>query len=412
MERAILHVDMNSFYASVECLHRPDIRHLPVAVGGNEEARHGIVLAKNQLAKAAGVKTGEVLWQARQKCPGLVTVPPNYPLYLRYSEYARNLYERFTNQIEPFGLDECWLDVTGLNGFETAERIRKLIPLELGVTVSIGVSWNKIFAKLGSDIKKPDATSVISRENYRNVAWPLPVSDLLYVGSATTRKLNMLGVRTIGDLARLDSKFLLARFGKVGLMLSRFANGEDNSPVMSSDANSQIKSVGNSVTTPRDLTTPEDARLIIYALSESVAARLREHGLVGDVVELSVRDMGLFSFSCQHKIGRETFLTNEIAAEAIRLFHENYNWSSPIRSMGVRVSSLSLATPEQLAFFPEENIRIQQTKLDHIIDDIRRRYGYNAVKRGLFLSDRLGELDAKSDHIVAPISFLKGGDTV
>ena len=412
MERMILHVDMNSFYASVECLHRPDIRHLPVAVGGDEEARHGIVLAKNQLAKAAGVKTGEVLWQARQKCPGLVTLPPNYPLYLRYSEYARALYERFTNQIEPFGLDECWLDVTGLDGFETAERIRKLIFQELGVTVSVGVSWNKIFAKLGSDVKKPDATTVISRENYKRVAWPLAVSDLLYVGSATTRKLNLLGVRTIGDLARLDAEFLLARFGKVGLMLSRFANGEDTSPVMTSDATSQIKSIGNSVTTPRDLSTDEDVRLILYALSESVGARLREHGLVGKVVELSVRDTGLFSFSCQHKIVRETFLTNEIAHEAVRLFHEHYSWSSPIRSMGVRVSDLSLATPEQLAFFPGENLRIQQTMLDHTIDDLRRRYGYTAVMRGLFLADRLGELDAKSDHIVAPISFLKGGDTL
>lgn len=412
MERMILHVDMNSFYASVECLHRPDIRHLPVAVGGDEEARHGIVLAKNQLAKAAGVKTGEVLWQARQKCPGLVTLPPNYPLYLRYSEYARALYERFTNQIEPFGLDECWLDVTGLDGFETAERIRKLIFQELGVTVSVGVSWNKIFAKLGSDVKKPDATTVISRENYKRVAWPLAVSDLLYVGSATTRKLNLLGVRTIGDLARLDAEFLLARFGKVGLMLSRFANGEDTSPVMTSDATSQIKSIGNSVTTPRDLSTDEDVRLILYALSESVGARLREHGLVGKVVELSVRDTGLFSFSCQHKIARETFLTNEIAHEAVRLFHEHYSWSSPIRSMGVRVSDLSLATPEQLAFFPGENLRIQQTMLDHTIDDLRRRYGYTAVMRGLFLADRLGELDAKSDHIIAPISFLKGGDTL
>lgn len=412
MDRMILHVDMNSFYASVECLHRPDIRHLPVAVGGNEEARHGIVLAKNQLAKAYGIKTGEVLWQARQKCPTLVTVPPNYPLYLRYSEHARNLYEQFTQQIEPFGLDECWLDITGLDGFETAERIRELVRRELGVTVSIGVSWNKIFAKLGSDMKKPDATTVITRTNYKDLAWPLPVSDLLYVGPATTRKLHQLGVRTIGQLAGLDANFLLARFGKVGLMLGRFANGEDSSPVLSGDAGSQIKSVGNSVTTPRDLSTDDDVRLVLYALCESVAARLREHGLVGNVLELSVRDNGLFSFSCQRKITRETFLTGEIAAEIISLFRENYDWSSPIRSMGVRVTGLSLARPEQLAFFPEEQLRQQLTNLDHTIDELRRRYGYEAIKRGLFITDRLGELDAKSDHIIAPISFLKGGDSL
>lgn len=412
MDRMILHVDMNSFYASVECLHRPDIRHLPVAVGGNEEARHGIVLAKNQLAKAYGIKTGEVLWQARQKCPTLVTVPPNYPLYLRYSEHARNLYEQFTQQIEPFGLDECWLDITGLDGFETAERIRELVRRELGVTVSIGVSWNKIFAKLGSDMKKPDATTVITRTNYKDLAWPLPVSDLLYVGPATTRKLHQLGVRTIAQLAGLDANFLLARFGKVGLMLGRFANGEDSSPVLSGDAGSQIKSVGNSVTTPRDLSTDDDVRLVLYALCESVAARLREHGLVGNVLELSVRDNGLFSFSCQRKITRETFLTGEIAAEIISLFRENYDWSSPIRSMGVRVTGLSLARPEQLAFFPEEQLRQQLTNLDHTIDELRRRYGYEAIKRGLFITDRLGELDAKSDHIIAPISFLKGGDSL
>lgn len=412
MDRMILHVDMNSFYASVECLHRPDIRHLPVAVGGNEEARHGIVLAKNQLAKAYGIKTGEVLWQARQKCPTLVIVPPNYPLYLRYSEHARNLYEQFTQQIEPFGLDECWLDITGLDGFETAERIRELVRRELGVTVSIGVSWNKIFAKLGSDMKKPDATTVITRTNYKDLAWPLPVSDLLYVGPATTRKLHQLGVRTIAQLAGLDANFLLARFGKVGLMLGRFANGEDSSPVLSGDAGSQIKSVGNSVTTPRDLSTDDDVRLVLYALCESVAARLREHGLVGNVLELSVRDNGLFSFSCQRKITRETFLTGEIAAEIISLFRENYDWSSPIRSMGVRVTGLSLARPEQLAFFPEEQLRQQLTNLDHTIDELRRRYGYEAIKRGLFITDRLGELDAKSDHIIAPISFLKGGDSL
>ncbi len=412
MDRVILHVDMNSFYAAVECLHRPDIRHLPVAVGGNEEARHGIVLAKNQLAKAYGIKTGEVLWQARQKCPTLVTVPPNYPLYLRYSRHARNLYEQFTQQIEPFGLDECWLDITGLDGFETAECIRRLVYRELGVTVSIGVSWNKIFAKLGSDMKKPDATTVITRGNYRDLAWPLPVSDLLYVGPATTRKLHQLGVRTIGELARLNTDFLMARFGKVGLMLSRFANGEDTSPVLTTDASSQIKSVGNSVTTPRDLVSDDDARLVLYALSESVGARLREHGLVGNVVELSVRDNGLFSFGCQRKIPRETFLTGEIAAEIIRLFRENYHWPAPIRSMGVRVSGLSLARPEQLAFFPDERLRLQLTSLDHTIDELRRRYGYGAIKRGLFITDRLGELDAKSDHIIAPISFLKGGDSL
>lgn len=410
MDRVILHIDMNGFYASVECLHRPAIRHLPVVVGGDEEARHGIVLAKNENAKGYGIKTGEVLWQARQKCPNLVTVPPNFPLYLQYSEVARELYERYTNQIEPFGLDECWLDVTGLDGYETAERIRKQVRREMGVTVSIGVSWNKIFAKLGSDMKKPDATTVLSRENYKERVWPLPVNELLYVGPATTRKLLGLGVSTIGGLGALDSNFLLARFGKVGLMLKRFALGEDRNPVMSTDMNSQIKSIGNSVTTPRDLVTDEDIRLTLYALCESVAARLREHGLVGQVIELYVRDTNLSTFGCQHKISRETCLTSEIAAESLRLFRENYNGRQPIRSLGVRISSLSLASPEQLSFLPDEEQRYRLRELDNTIDDLRRRFGYNSVKRGLFFIDRLGELDAKSNHIIAPTSFIKPGD--
>ena len=257
-QRVILHSDMNNFYAGVECHHRPEIRSKPVVVGGDEEARHGIVLAKNNIAKAAGIKTGEALWQAREKCDGLIVIPPNYPLYIRYSRLARQIYSDYTPQVESFGLDECWLDVSGDDGVHIANEIRARIKKELGVTASIGVSFNKIFAKLGSDIKKPDATTVISKENYKEVAWPLPVEELLYVGPKTKQKLNKYGINTIGELAKTPESFLHSLLGKVGNVLYSFANGLDESPVKYSDERSCIKSIGNSTTTPRDLVNDED----------------------------------------------------------------------------------------------------------------------------------------------------------
>jgi DNA polymerase-4 len=226
MERMILHSDCNSFYASVECLHHPEIRNKPVAVGGDVEQRHGIILAKNQLAKRYNIKTGEALWQAKQKCPDLVIMPPNYHLYMRFSKMARQIYLDYTDQVEPFGLDECWLDVTGSavkgNGLSIAEEIRARIKYELGITVSIGVSFNKIFAKLGSDYKKPDAITVISRENYRQIAWPLPASDLLYVGRSTEKRLTSMGIHTIGDLAGTSNKLLRSLFGKWAMCFTAF----------------------------------------------------------------------------------------------------------------------------------------------------------------------------------------------
>lgn len=210
-DRTILHCDMNNFYASVECLYNPALRGKPVAVGGDVEARHGIILAKNYEAKKYGVQTGEALWQAKQKCPGLTIVPPSFEKYLRFSRLAREIYGCYTDRIESFGLDECWLDLTGSErlfggGKAVADKLRERIKFELGVTISVGVSHNKIFAKLGSDMKKPDATTVITRENYKDVVWPLPVSDLLFVGPATTRKLARYGIHTIGQLAQADGR--------------------------------------------------------------------------------------------------------------------------------------------------------------------------------------------------------------
>ena len=296
MERVILHCDANAFYASVECLYTPSIRHRPVAVCGSVEERHGIVLTKNQIAKQFGVQTGEAIWQARQKCPDLICVPPDYGLYIRFSKRMRRIYEEYSDRVESFGLDEAWIDLSspGLTvrgGERIAHEIRLRVKRELGITVSVGVSFNKIFAKLGSDMKKPDAVTVIPVDSFREKVWPLPVGDLLFVGPATRRKLADMNVRTIGDLARFDAECLRGRLGKPGLVLKAYAAGLDRSPVMPADARMAIQSVGNSATPPHDLQTPADVRCLCYLLAESVAARLRQEGLRARCVSL-IRALG------------------------------------------------------------------------------------------------------------------------
>jgi DNA polymerase-4 len=284
MERIILHCDLNSFFASVELLSLPELISKPVAVCGNSENRHGIILAKNDIAKKFGVVTAEANWQAKKKCPDLIFVPPHHAKYYEYSKLVNEIYESFTDLVEPFGIDESWLDVTGSlhlfgnNGQALADKIRETIKLKLGLTISVGVSFNKVFAKLGSDYKKPDATTVISRDNYKRVVYPLPVSDLLYVGKAVTDKLSKIGVHTIGELAELDKKTAISFLGKIGEMVHDYANGIDNSPVKFADEQRDVKSVGNGMTFKRDLIGLEDIKAGIAALSDSVAIRLRKNG--------------------------------------------------------------------------------------------------------------------------------------
>ena len=410
-QRVILHSDMNNFYASVECVHRPEIRNRPVVVGGDEELRHGIVLAKNYTAKAAGIRTGEALWQAREKCPGLVVLPPNYPLYLRYAKFARQIYADYTSRIEPFGLDEAWLDVSGEDGVLIANEIRKRIKNELGVTASVGVSYNKIFAKLGSDIRKPDATTLISRDNFKSVAWPLPVEELLYVGRPTKSKLHRLGITTSGELAATPAPLLRNLFGKVGDVLYTFANGYDDSPVMQMDEESLIKSVGNSTTTPRDLTCNEDVKITLFVLCESVCARMREHGFLCRTVAVSVRDNELFRFERQTKLPKPSHISGEIADTAMRLFAENYSWPRPVRSIGVRCTDLITSnTPFQLSVFSDERKRQKNETLDKTVDAIRKRFGHFCIQRACVLADKpLGGINPKGDHIIHPVGFFKDG---
>ena len=312
-DRIILHVDCNCFYASVEMLYHPELAGKPLAVGGDPEQRHGIVLTANYIAKRRGVKTGMALWEARQTCPDVIFVPPRMYLYLRFSRMARAIYQEYSDKVESFGLDECWIDLSDScrvlgdhtrtieNGYRIAQEISGRVRKELGITVSIGVSWNKIYAKLGSDYKKPDAITVFDRDNYRKLIDPLPVSDLLYVGRRTDKKLEKYGIRTIGELAEADPRYLQNWFGKIGLMLSVFARGEDQTPVNDLGVEAPIKSVGNSTTTPRDLVDDEDVRLVLYLLAESVSERLRENHFEGQVISVYVRNTDLWGFHQQKK---------------------------------------------------------------------------------------------------------------
>lgn len=299
MNRTILHSDCNCFYVSVELLHHPELRGKPVAVGGDPEARHGIVLTADYTAKRYGVKTGMALWQAKQVCPDITFLPPRMDLYLRFSRMAQEIYADYTDKREPYGIDESWLDVTDSatlkgDGFHIAQEISSRMKKELGITVSVGVSFNKIFAKLGSDYKKPDAITTMYEDEFQRKAWCLPVSDLLYVGNATNKKLYSMGIRTIGDLAKSDETLLVRKLGKMGSILWAFANGYDESPVKLENTSAPVKSVGNSTTTPRDMETDEDVKIVLYILAESVAARLRENGFRCRTVEISVRDKELF----------------------------------------------------------------------------------------------------------------------
>lgn len=411
--RVILHSDINCCYAAIEHLHHPELKGKPLAVGGDPERRHGIVLTADYIAKKYGVKTGMALWQAKQLCPEINFVSPRMDLYLRFSRMAHEIYSEYTDLQEAYGIDESWLDVTNSasikgDGYSIAQEISNRMKEELGITVSIGVSFNKIFAKLGSDYKKPDAITTMYKDEFQTKAWNLPVGDLLYVGRSTNQKLTKLGIHTIGELARTDEKILISILGKMGSILWAFANGYDDSPVRKENTSAPIKSVGNSTTTHRDLVNDEDVKIIIYVLAESVAARLRENGFRCRVVEISIRDNDLFSFTRQRKINNATNITEEIAVEAFKLFKENYDWRKPIRSVGVRGADLVTDNYwEQLDLFGDIQMREKHMKVDAAVDDIRRRFGFYSIQRGLMYQDReLSAVNAKEDHTVHPHGYF------
>lgn len=410
MERTILHSDMNHFYAAVEILYDPSLFGKPVVVAGDAEARHGIVLAKSDEAKACGVRTGEALWEARQKCPDAVFVDAHYDRYLKYSALARELYVEYTDLVEPFGLDECWLDCTGSthlfgDGRAIADAIRQRVKAELGLTVSVGVSFNKVFAKLGSDLRKPDATTVIGPGDFREKIWGLSVSELLYVGPATTAKLARYGIATIGQLAGADAAFLYWLLGKNGVMLHEFANGRDASAVRPYYRLPPIKTVGNSTTAPRDLISDDDVKITLLALAESVAARLREQGSLCRTVQLGVRDNELRSYERQSGVDPPTSNATDLFAAAFRLFNAHHASGKPVRSLSLRAMGL-VPEDEQLSLFPEEQARRKEHDLELVIDRLRGKYGYTIIRRAIALLDPALDLDAKGEHVIHPIGFL------
>ena len=386
-ERVILHCDLNNFFASVSLLFNPTLRSVPVAVCGDKEQRHGIVLAKNEAAKRCGVKTAEAIFEARAKCPELVILPLMMDKYKEYSEKAHRIYEEYTDMIEPFGIDECWLDVTGSrllfgSGEEIADKIRREIKQKLGITVSVGVSFNKVFAKLGSDMKKPDGITVISRENFREKIWRLPISDLLFVGRKTTDRLRSCGICTIGDAALCSDEMLERLLGKNGLELKRYALGEDNSPVSRQHEKATPKSIGRSVTRQQDFKTPDEIWGMFLSLAREISDSLREQGLYAGGVQVHIRNAALsvkeFSRSYPDSVNGAKI----IAERGMELLNEHFGFTEPLRSVGLRAINLrGYQTAIQEDIFGDSEKRETEEKIESSIYELRKKFGSTSITR-------------------------------
>lgn len=389
MERTILHCDMNNFYASVECMLNPQLKGKPVAVGGDVENRHGIILAKNYEAKKYGVQTGEALWQAKQKCPNLLIVPPHYEEYLKYSRLAHSIYAEYTDLIEPYGMDEVWMDITGSTklfggGEKVANELRQRVRFELGLTISVGVSFCKVFAKLGSDMKKPDAVTIIPQDSFRDVIWDLPASNMLGVGRSTEKMLSSYGIHTIGQLANAYPNMLERKLGKNGMMLLAFANGLDRSRVAPQDYEPPMKSVGHGITTVQDLENSAEVWNVILSLTQDIGHKLRVYNKNAGGVAIYIRyivDKHLSGKQWQCQLPVKTHSAAVIAKEAFQLFVRSYNWEYPIRSVTVRAIDLcSQDLPEQLQFFSEAAAVDRKEKLETVVEEIRGRFGKYAIQ--------------------------------
>lgn len=390
VDRVILHCDLNCFYASVELLSHPELRRLPMAVCGDPASRHGIILAKNEPAKRLGVQTAETIWQAKKKCPDLVLLPPHHDRYRAYSRQVNALYDTYTDLVEPFGIDESWLDVThtlhlfGGDGVALADALRRRVREELGLTLSVGVSFNKVFAKLGSDYKKPDATTVISRENWREIVWPLPVGDLLYVGGAARKLLGGYGVSTIGQLAACPPEMLESLLGKMGLQLHEYANGLDRSPVRSRYDAEPMKSVGNGTTFPQNLTTRAQVQGGVAVLADSVATRLRRHGLYAGGLQVTIRDPQFHDRSRRCQFPGPTHLIRDLTETAMALVDQLWRPPAPIRALTVTALHLTPEgeTYEQTDLFGAAPRREKLERLEGAMNQIRKKYGGGAIVFG------------------------------
>ena len=405
MERVILHSDLNNFYASVEGLDNEEYRVNPMAVSGNPEMRHGIILAKNNMAKALGVKTGDTIWQAEMKCRNIMLCRPHFEKYSHYSKVVREIYYTFTDKIETFGLDECWLDVTGSqklfgDGESIANLIREKVKRETGLTVSIGVSYTKVFAKLGSDMKKPDAVTIITKENFKEKVWTVPVEEMLNIGKKTKLRLRNLNVFTIGDLANTQEKLLLSHFGIIGSRMKKDAMGIEEGEVLVFDKHTPIKSVGNGITTRRDMKTNDDVRSVIFYLAEIVASRLRQYGFCGTGVSIAIRDTALSTISRQQVLNYPTNSEKVIATEAYECFLKNYNLNHllPLRSITVQTYNLvSDGFSFQQSLFDTAIDNFKEEKLGKSLDVIRDKFGFESVTKASFISNDLIASSHKSD---------------
>lgn len=411
-ERSILHIDINHCFAQIEEMKHPELVNVPMCVGGDESRRHGIVLARNLEAKKYGIKTTQTLREAYAKCPDLVVIPPSYHDYSYYSEKIKDVYREYTADVESFGIDEAWVDVTDSrllfgSGEKIGREIQNRIVEEFGITVSVGVSFNKIFAKLGSDIIKPKGFVCITKDNYKEVVWPLPVEDLLYVGPKTKPKLNLLGIYTIGDLATFDLDILEKKFGKHGVMIWGFANGLDNQDV--NNITPMPKSVGNGITTVRNMNTMGEVKEVMYVLAESIAARLKDQSLAGNVIAVSLRDTNLETISRQKKISMATNLVSDIMEVGMYLLNNEFEFTPPYRSISVTVSGVKLEQDfYQTNLFEEANYKNEEKRLDNTIEHIRGKYGFGIIKRALMLvNEDLTDFNPKGDHTIHPRGYFK-----
>ena len=407
--RQIIHADINYCYAQIEELKNPDLKLVPMVVGGSEAKRQGIVLAKNPLASAYGISTADTLYVARRKCPKLVVVPPAFEDYMRVTEQVKDIYREYTDQVESFGLDEAWIDVTGSQrlfgpGLKIAKTIQRRVYEEIGLTISIGYSWNKIFAKLGSDMQKPAGFTVITKENYKQIVWPLNADVLLGVGRKTYPKLMQMDVITVSDLANACSKKLHRRLGKQGLQLKKFALGLDDSTVKTLQELPEAKSIGNSVTLERDIYSYKEAHLVLRRLAESVASRMRDESYVGQVVSLSVRNEKLETYSKQFKMQQHSDVSSVIYKMATYLLEESYpGFELGIRSLGISVSELveKKQTVKQISIFET------RSEIDYVLDDLQMKYGDQVVTRASMLLDTsLTDFNPKKQHKIHPVSFI------
>ena len=385
--RVILHCDLNNFFASVEAFYNPELKEVPMAVCGSKEERHGIVLAKNDKAKAYGVKTAEPIWQAQNKCPNLVCVPPHYDRYVEFSKKARAIYSDYTDMVEPFGIDECWLDVTGSSllfgsGEEIAYKIKERIKSEVGVTISVGVSFNKVFAKLGSDLKKPDAVTVLSQENFKEKIWNLPADSLIGVGKATMRTLERIGLKTIGDVARCKTRVLELELGKNGLELWKVVNGYDTSPVLKTDSLPKAKSFSHGTTQAKNLTDNNEVRATFVSLAERIAHNLRKDGVLASVVSISIRDERLVTIERQRKLRQPTRIVEELVSTAMELFAENWDWHSEVRSATIHACDfVDEEAACQYNLFCDNTRNEKLESLEGQVDRIREKFGNESVIR-------------------------------